>query len=228
MLSLSVKERDTKEKPETLRKKGFLPAVFYGRKTQSTPIAVSLIDFKKVFKKAGESGVVTLKTEKGEVDTLIHDIDFDPISGIPRHADFYVFDKDKKMQVDVPVEFMGEAPAVKAGLLVVRVMHEIKVEALPGILPHSVSIDISKLENDGDTVLVKDIPEMIGVKFLSGAFEVVASVQTPKEEKIEEPPVDLSAIEVEKKGKEVAEGEEGVAPTEAAKAAVEKPEKNPE
>ena len=67
MLSLSVKERDTKEKPETLRKKGFLPAVFYGRKTQSTPIAVSLIDFKKVFKKAGESGVVTFKTQKKKI-----------------------------------------------------------------------------------------------------------------------------------------------------------------
>jgi hypothetical protein len=79
-------------------------------------------------------------------------------------------------------------------------------------------VDVSKLEKDGDVITVKDIPEMRGVKFLSGIDEVVASIQTPKEEK-EEVPVDLSAIEVEKKGKEAKEGEG--APAEATEAAKE-------
>ncbi len=218
MLSLSVKERKTGENPDVLRKAGFLPAVFYGKKTESTPITISLVEFTKVFKQAGESSVVTLKTSDGEVDTLIHEIDFDAVTDTPKHVDFYVFDKDKKMEIDVAVEFEGVAPAVKAGLLVVKVMHEIKVEALPGSLPHAVFVDISKLEKDGDVVTVKDIKELKGVKFLSGEDDVVASVQTPQEEK-EEVPVDLSAIEVEKKGKEAKEGEGGgEAPAEEAKA----------
>ncbi|MFZ3020407.1 MAG: 50S ribosomal protein L25 [Minisyncoccia bacterium] len=214
MLNLSVKERKTDENPETLRKAGFMPAVFYGKKTKSTPITVSLVDFKKAYKQAGESTVVTLKTSDGEIDTLIHEIDFDPVTGTPRHADFYVFDKDKKMEIDVPVEFEGVAPATKAGLLVVKAMHDIKVEALPNAIPHVVIVDISKLEKDGDIITVKDIPEMKGVKFLSGEDEVVASVQVPKEEK-EEVPVDLSAIEVEKKGKDATEDEAVAAPEEA-------------
>jgi len=206
MLSLNATDRKTGENLDALRKAGFMPAVFYGKKTESTPITIPLIDFKKVFKEAGESAVVTIKTPSGDVDTLIHEVDFDPVTGTPRHADFYVFDKDKKMEIDVPVEFEGVAPAVKSGLLVIKVMHEIKIEALPGSIPQFVAVDISKLEKDGDVVIVKDIPEMKGVKFLSGEDEVVASVQTPKEEK-EEVPVDLSAIEVEKKGKEEKEGE---------------------
>ena len=216
MLSLSVRERKTGENVDSLRKGGFVPAVFYGKKTESTPITVSLIDFKKVFKEAGESTVVTLKTEKEEVPTLIHEVSFDPVSGVPIHVDFYVFDKTKKMEIDIPVEFEGIAPALKAGLLVVKVMHEIKVEALPNAIPQSIVVDISKLEKDGDVIAVKDIPEIAGVRFVDNGEEIIASVQTPKEEK-EEVPVDLNAIEVEKKGKEV-EGEGGEAPAEEPKA----------
>ena len=216
MLSLSVKERKTGENVDSLRKEGLLPAVFYGKKTESTPVTVSLIDFKKVFKEAGESTIVTLKTETEEVPTLIHEVSFDPVSGIPVHVDFYVFDKTKKMEIDVPVEFEGVAPALKAGLLVVNVMHEIKVEALPNAIPQVIIVDISKLEKDGDVVSVKDLPEIPGVRFIDNEDETIASVQTPKEEK-EEVPVDLNAIEVEKKGKEV-EGGEGEAPAEEAKA----------
>lgn len=212
MLSLSVKTRKAEENVDALRKSGFIPAVFYGKKTESTPISISLVDFKKAYKQAGESGVVTLKGDIGEeVDTLINDIDFDPVTGVPRHADFYVFDKMKKMEVDVPVEFVGEAPAIKAGLLVVKVMHDIKVEALPTAIPHSIEVDISKLEKDGDVVSVKDLSVPAGVSIVDNPEDTVASVQTPKEEK-EEVPVDLSAIEVEKKGKEAKEGEETMPP----------------
>ncbi len=215
MLSLSVKTRKAGDDLETLREEGYIPAVFYGKKQESTSIAIKETEFRKVFKEAGESTVVTLKTEDGEMDTLIHEVDFNAVTGAPVHADFYVFDKDKKMEVEVPVEFIGEAPALKAGLLVVKTMHQIKVEALPTAIPHAIEVDVTRLEKDGDVVAIKDLPEMKGVKFLGNPDETIASVQTPKEEK-EEVPVDLSAIEVEKKGKEANVGE-GEAPAEPVK-----------
>lgn len=215
MLSLSAKTRKPDENVDSLRKGGYIPAVFYGKKIETTTISVPLVDFKKIYKEAGESSVVNLKVEGGDiVDTLIHEVDFDALTGIPLHIDFYVFDKTKKMEVDVPVEFIGEAPALKAGLLVVKVMYEIKVEALPTAIPHAIQVDISKLEKDGDVVSVKDLSVPAGVTIVDNPNETVASVQTPKEEK-EEAPVDLSAIEVEKKGKEATVGEGGEAPAEA-------------
>lgn len=207
MLSLKVSERKTSENPEELRKKGILPGVFYGKKNDSTPISIPMGDFKKVFEKAGESTVVTLKTENGDVDTLIHEVDLDPVSYLPRHVDFYVFDKNKKMEIEVPIEFIGEAPAVKSGLLLVKVMRDINVEASPTSIPHSIKVDVSRLEKDGDVIHIKDIATIDGVSFIDEPDEIVVAIQTPKEEK-EEVPVDLSAIEVEKKGKEAAEGEE--------------------
>ena len=57
-----------------------------------------------------------------------------------------------------------------------------------------------------------------GVTLVELPTEVVAAGARPKEEEVEAPPVDLSAIEVEKKGKKEEEGAPA-APEEPAKEA---------
>jgi len=204
MLSLKAEIRDTKTKPEMIRKAGKIPAVFYGKKEKSTPISVSKVDFLKAWREARESSVISLQTPEGAVESLIHEIDFDPVTGSPRHADFYVFEKGHKVKVEVPLEFEGVSPAVKdLGGVLVKVLYALKIEAMPKDLPHNVVIDISPLATFESQILAKDIVLPSGVTLLEHADEVVALVSAPREEKEEESaPIDLSAIEVEKKGKE--------------------------
>lgn len=204
MLSLKAEIRDTKTKPEAVRKAGKIPAVFYGRKQASTPISIKEADFLKAWKKGGETAVVTLEMPEGKVESLIHDIDFNPVTGAPRHADFYVFEKGHKVKIEVPIEFTGVAPAVKdMGGTLVKVLYELKVEAEPHHLPQHIAVDISSLVTFENQILAKDIQMPHGVTLLEHADEVVALVSAPREEKEEEAkPIDLSAIEVEKKGKE--------------------------
>ena len=211
MFTLKAKSRPLDVKLTDIRKTGDMPAVFYGKKEASTPIAISQKEFLKVWKQAGESSVVTLETPDGEHESLIHDIDVDPVSGAPRHADFYVFEKGHKVKVEIPVEFVGVSPAVKdLGGSLVKVLHALKIEAMPKDLPHNIVIDISSLVDFNSQILAKDISIPTGVTLLEHEDEVVALVAAPREEKEEEAaPIDLDAIEVEKKGKEeVAEGAE--------------------
>jgi large subunit ribosomal protein L25 len=214
MITLEVKRREGKEKRADLDKDGKIPAVYYGRKEKSTPISVVFNDFVKVWKKAGESSIITLKCA-GEEDkeVLIQDVDVDPLRSIPRHADFYVIEKGKKLRIKVPLEFTGVAPAVKdLGGTLVKVMHEVEIEALPKDLPQRLSADIGLLVTLESQVLAKDIKLPEGVALMAKPEEVVASIAQFKEE--EEKPaetIDLTSIEVEKKGKEVKEGEEGAA-----------------
>jgi large subunit ribosomal protein L25 len=212
MLELAVQKRDGKEKPDSLRKKGVIPAVFYGRKQESTPVSILSVDFMKVWKEAGESTVVTLKMDDGKAyDALIHDIDLDPITDKPRHADFYVFEEGHKVEVEVPIEFVGIAPAVKDhGGSLVKVLHELKITAMPKDLPHQIEIDTSVLAEIGSELRAKDIKLPNGVTLAQNPEEVVVLVAGPKEEEEEVPvePADISSIEVEKKGKEANEGEE--------------------
>ncbi len=212
MITLNVELRDLKVKPETLREAGIMPAVFYGPKEKSTPVTVSMIEFIKTYKKAGESSVIIIKQGNNEHEALIHDIDIHPVTGAPRHADFYIIEKGKKVRVNIPLVFTGISPAVKdKGAILVKVARELEIEAAPRDLPHELIADISLLADFSSTITAKDIKLGAGVILISGSDEIIASVSEAKEEVEEVKPIDMSAIEVTKKGKEAKEGGEEVA-----------------
>jgi len=217
MITLETLPRKQGDKAEALRKKGSMPAVFYGKKTESTPVSLVLKDFVKVWKTAGESGVVTLKGPAGSVDALIQDVDLDPVTETPRHADFYVFEKGKKLEVSVPLEFVGVSPAVKdLGGSLVKVLHELKISAAPEHLPHDIQVDISSLVTFDSQIVAGDLVLPTGVTLVELPTEVVASAAAPKAEEVEETaPVDLSSIEVMEKGKKEEEGEAAAEPAKA-------------
>ena len=223
-ITINVEKREKVGKLENLRKQGVFPAVFYGHKEKSTPIQMKKSDFIKVWKKAGESSVVSLTMKEGSVDALIHDVNFDPLTGEPRHADFYVFEKGHKVEISVPIEFEGVSLAVKElGAVLIKVLHELKIKADPANLPHQIIVDISSLAQFGDHITAKDIKLPNGVELMENPEEVIVNVAEPKEEPVEEAaPIDLSAIEVEKKGKKDEEAAEGAEPAPA------KPEKQEE
>ena len=211
MIKIQTKSRPINNKLSNLRKSGFLPAVFYGLGKKSTPISISEKDFQKIWKQAGESTPVTLETPEGNIDTLIHEVQFDPVTSAPIHADFLVIDINKAVQVKIPLEFVGDSEAVKNGGILVKVLHELEVLGLPKDLPHKIQVDISKLAGVDDVVLVKDLNLPAAVKAVAKPEEIVASISEQEEEKEEAAaPIDLSAIEVEKKGKKE-EGAEGAA-----------------
>lgn len=207
-ISVGAEKRDKIGKLESLRKAGFLPAVYYGHKTPSTPIQIKKIDFMKAWKSAGESTVIKLHTAESDLEALIHDVDIDPISDEPRHADFYVFEKGHKVEIAVPLEFVGVSLAMKdLGGVLMKILREIKVKAEPANLPHQIEVDISSINDLEGQILAKDITMPKGVELLENPEEVVVTVATPKEEKEEVvAPADLSQIEVEKKGKKDDEG----------------------
>lgn len=212
MFSITGSKRDLGIKLGVLRKSGKIPAVFYGAGKESTPISVSTIEFKKIWRDAGESSTVKVAMGEGNnIDALIHEVQVDPVTGEPIHVDFLAVDMTKKIRVKVPLVFEGVSNAVKSGIgNLVKVLHEIEIEALPADLPHSLFVDISKLETLDNTIVVSDIKLPTGVVAIANVNDVVASIVAQVEEK-EEVVVapDLSAIEVEKKGKKEEEGAEG-------------------
>ncbi|MDQ3245107.1 MAG: 50S ribosomal protein L25 [bacterium] len=202
MFLINAKTRDLGISTKELKSKALMPAVFYAGGKPATAISVPLNEFKKVWYKAGASSAVKIKLEGKDIDVLIHDVQNHPITDEPIHADFLVIDMNKKIEVNIPLEFTGVSLAVKSGLgILVKVLHEITIEALPKDLPHEIIVDISKLQTLEDSIFVSDIKVGAGVTIKNDLTEVVASIVEQKEEKEESIPVDLSAIEVDKKGK---------------------------
>ena len=202
MLTLSVKKRDKTNAP-ALRRAGFVPGVVYGAHHAATPIAIPANTFEKILQEAGEATIVSLSGLGEPLPTLIHEVDLDPITNQPRHVDFYAVTKGKKVEVAIPIVFVGESPAVEQGANLVKVLHEIDVEADPMNLPHNVEVDVSVLAVIGDRIHAKDIVLSAGVALITPSEEVIALVQEVVEEKEETvAPADIASIEVEKKGKE--------------------------
>lgn len=211
MFIIKVKKRETSVNLDALRKSGEIPAVFYGAGKNSTSISILVSEFKKIWREAGESSTVKIEMpEEKNLNVLIHEVQVDPITDEPIHVDFLVIDMKKKIKVEVPLVFEGVSNAVKSGIgNLVKVLHEVEIEALPDDLPHNLVVDISKLANLEDQIFVSDIKIPTGVTVINNPSDVVASIVKQVEEKEEvAEPVDLSAIEVEKKGKKEEEGAE--------------------
>ena len=203
---LTATKRSKTMKLADIRKNGNIPAVVYGARVENTSISVPSLAFEKVWQSAGESSTIMLELDKKKLDVLIHEVQVDPVKSFPVHIDFLAVDINKPIKVDIILEFSGVAPAEKNGLgVLVKVLHEVEIEALPKDIPHSLIVDLSKLETLEDRIHIKDIALPDGVKVQTSGDEVVALVTQVQEEK-EEAPVDLSAIEVEKKGKQEEEG----------------------
>ena len=214
-IKLSAKARtDFGKKNKELRETGLVPAVVYGGKNKETlSIALDLSEFKKVLSQAGESTIISLDLEGKSQDVLVHEVQTDPISSLPIHVDFYIVSQDKELEVAVPLVFDGVSPAVKdLGGSLVKVLHELEIRALPKNLPHDIKVDISTLTTLDGQILIKDLKLPTGVESVLALEEVVAAITEAGEEVVEETaPVDLSAIEVEKKGKQEEAPEEAEA-----------------
>ena len=206
----ATKREETGKASRRLIEEDRMPAVVYGPKHAAEHISVSLPEFKKVLRDAGESTVIELTGLGSPVQVLIHEVDRDPVTTNPRHADLYAIEKGAKVEVAVPLSFVGESMAVKLGANVVKVMHELPIEAEATKLPHEIEVDITALAEVGDQIHVKDLKLPAGVEATVDGEEVVALAQEveqePEEDTTGEP--DMDAIEVEQKGKEEG-GEEG-------------------
>ena len=199
---LKAKTREvTGKKVEQLRKEDIIPAVMYGNKIASQNILVNYLDFKRVYDKAGESALIELETEGKKVNVLVHDIQLDPMSGKFTHVDFFQVNMKEEVETEIPLEFIGESPAVKElGGVLIKSLDEITVKCLPADLPEKYEIDISKLTTFDDVIAVKDLQVSDKVEILIDGETIIASVQEPRtqeeleslETKVEE---DVSKVE---------------------------------
>lgn len=203
---------------KNLKNQGLVPAEFYGRGFPNQTLTVAKGDFEKVLKTAGESTVITLLVDGKKHPSIIHDIQHDFISGDIIHVDFYGVHMDEKISAHVPIEFTGEAPAVKShGGVLIKAVDEVEVEALPADLPHSFVIDLGALAELNQSVYVKDLPVPKNVKILLDGETALVTVMPPlKEEEVVAPVMDVSDVKVETEEKK-AERDAGKAEAESEK-----------
>jgi len=176
---------------------GFIPAVVYGFGKKNQNVKVKKHDFEKVFAVAGEFNLVDLLIDDGApVKVIIKDIQRNSLTDAVIHIDFYQVDMTKKITTEIPLNFVGEAKAVKElGGTLVKNMDAVEVKCLPGDLVSHIDVDITKLEAFDQFIRLHDLTLPNGIILAHETNEAVVGVVETKVEQEAPKPVEAAAAE---------------------------------
>lgn len=226
---LAVEKRKvTGKKVHKLRKKGIFPANIYGKGVKSLAVQVPYKEFEKIFKEAGETGIVDVEVDGDVRPSLIHNVQQDYYNHTLLHADFFQVNLKEKVTTMVKIVTIGEPKAVseKLGLLM-QTLSEVEIEALPPDLPDKIEVNVEPLAVLDAQITVGEIKAPTGVTILTDVNQVVAKIGSLiSKEAAEQAAAEAAAAEAAKAATATpAEGAEGAAaPVEGApKAEGEKP-----
>ena len=189
-LTLKAQKRNVMgRKVKRERALGNLPGSLFGKDIKSESVFVSMADFAKIYAGAGETQVLYLTLGDKEVPVLISDIQKHPVTGEYLNVAFKNINLKEKVTTDVPLEVVGESPAVKAGLgTLITVLDEVEVEALPTDIPEKFEVDATKLVDLESVITVAHLSyDDKKIEIKTDKTEVVAKVAALQ--KVEEPVV---------------------------------------
>jgi large subunit ribosomal protein L25 len=160
-MNITATKRDILgKKVKQLRREGLTPAHLFGHELESLALQCNTAELMKILARAGRTRLVGLKVE-GDKETksvFVREIQRDVISRQLLHVDFFQVKKGEKMQMDVPIVLVGEAPAMRGkGRLISRGISTLRIECLPEKVPGQIEVDITGLLELEQGIYVKDI-----------------------------------------------------------------------
>lgn len=187
------------KKTRFLRRQGITPAHLYGHNIESLTLQCDATELQHLIAQAGRTRLINLEIDGDKPKSVfVREIQRDEITRQLLHVDFYQVKRTEKIAVDVPIVFVGEAPAMKEkGRMLAHGITRLSIECLPGNVPPQIEIDLSPLEELEQTIHVKDIvlgpditvnadPEQLVVKVSEAIVkEVVEEVVAEVEEEVE-------------------------------------------
>lgn len=168
-----------------LRAAGKVPAILYGPNRQTTAIVCSHEQVERRLAHLEGSHLIRLVHAGGasEADmhermVLVRDMQRHPVTGAVLHADFFEVDLTERLQVSVPLHFVGKAAGVVAGGILQPVLREIEIECLPTEIPEFIEVDVSRL-GIHDAIHVGDLNIPEGTTIAGDGALTVVTVLPP-------------------------------------------------
>lgn len=177
---------------KNIRKAGQTPATIYGHKFEPISIQFTTLELEKMFSHAGESSLVEIVVGDNIYPVIFKNPQFHPISSDLIHIDCYKVNLKEKITTTVPVELIGESPAVKNGGVLMQIINEVEIEAYPSDLLEKIEVDISGLLEVENMILVSELNidrQKIDIK--TDPEQVIVTIEAQRVE--EEIPVEAAA-----------------------------------
>ena len=202
VIKAEKRENFGKNASRVVRRAGRVPAILYGPGMDNVALTLDKKDLFSILKsETGENTLFVVSFNSEKKDTMIKELQINPVSDELLHVDLIQIAMDKVIRVAVPVVLVGEAVGVKTdGGFVDFSSREIEVECLPKDIPEYIEVDISELHLH-QSVKVNEISPPEGTIITSDKDMTVVLIQAPsKKEEVEG--------EEEEEEEVMAEGEE--------------------
>jgi len=192
-----------------LRRDGLLPGVLYGSNVDPVALQLPAHEAGQLLTRLQGTVLIDLEVDGQTHTTIVRELQRDVLRGHPVHVDFMAVDMEQVLTIMVPINLVGESPAVATGeYAVMTSLYELEVECLPKDIINIVEVSVEDLTDLGDTILVSDVVVPEGINILTDLEEAVARVAYAgiievEEEEEEEEGLELDAedVEVIEKGK---------------------------
>jgi len=156
------------------RRGGQIPAVVYGGGAPVSHVTIPAEAFDLAIRK--HRRVFDLDVAGKRVKAFLKSVQHDALGDDVLHVDFLRIDETKRMQVKVPLEFVGHPKGLAHGGEFVHPLNELEVECLPTEIPESIRIAVDHLDV-GMAIDAKDVALPAGVKLVSKPEETVCTVR---------------------------------------------------
>jgi large subunit ribosomal protein L25 len=162
-----------KKSSKDLRRNGFVPCNLYGGKTNVNFYAPYNSFLKLVYNP--DFFKVNVIVDGKTYETLIKEIQFNPVTDRISHVDFLELTPGKKVIAEVPLNLVGQSEGVKAGGKLIQKMRKLKIKATPENLKDAIEVNIETL-GLGKSIYVRDIKEE-GLEIINSPEIPVASIE---------------------------------------------------
>jgi large subunit ribosomal protein L25 len=194
-----------------VRRDGDIPCIVYGEGVEPRTIRVALRDMEKHWQTGRfTSTLFTLDLEGEKLPVIPREVQVDPVTDRPIHADFQRLIPGARIRIFIPVHFNNhlESPGLKRGGVLNVVRHEIEFSCLSEAIPQFIEVDLTGVDI-GDSIHISSVKLPDGlIPVIRSRDFTVATVAAPS-----------AFIETEvKAATEAAAPAAGAAPAAAAKA----------
>ncbi|MEX2519104.1 MAG: 50S ribosomal protein L25/general stress protein Ctc [Paracoccaceae bacterium] len=164
------------------RRDGQVPAVIYGG--GEAPQSISIKD--NVLLRALKAGkfrstLINIKVDGKDNRVICRDVQRDVVKDIPIHADFLRLSERSRINLYIPVEFIGQedCPGLRAGGVLTVVRQEVELKVTAGNIPEKLTVDLTGLKI-GDIMHISNIELPEGTRpMITDRDFVIANLSAP-------------------------------------------------
>ncbi|MGU8377586.1 50S ribosomal protein L25 [Clostridium perfringens] len=174
-LQVNQREKKTRHSSRQCRRKGLVPGVIYGKGINNFLFEIGELELNHALSVTGEHGLLNINSQEGSLNTLIKEVQRDPVTRRVLHIDLEKVEGNEQIETAVPINYVGEEYINKLDAVLQKNIDSIKVKCSPSNIPKGVNLNVGRAK-PGDQFKIADVEFGNEITVVDDLNSIVASV----------------------------------------------------